>query len=34
MADVVFVAIVVALFACALGFVWACNRIIGPDEST
>ena len=32
MADVVFVAVVVAFFALAALFVVACDRIIGPDE--
>jgi hypothetical protein len=32
MADVLFVAVVVAFFALAAVFVVACDRIIGPDE--
>lgn len=32
MADVLFVAVVVAFFALATAFVVACDRIIGPDE--
>lgn len=32
MADVLFVAVVVAFFAFAAVFVVACDRIIGPDE--
>ena len=32
MADVLFVAIVMAFFALASLFVVACDRIIGPDE--
>ena len=31
MADVLFVAALVAFFALAVGFVRACERIIGPD---
>ena len=34
MADVLFVAVVVAFFALAAAFVVACDRIIGPDEGT
>jgi hypothetical protein len=32
MADLVFVALLLVLFAAALAFVWLCNRVIGPDE--
>jgi hypothetical protein len=32
MADLVFVAVMVAFFALALALVRACERIIGPDE--
>ncbi len=32
MADVLFVAVVVAFFALAALFVVACDRIVGPDE--
>ena len=32
MADVLFVAVVVAFFALAAAFVVACDRIIGPDD--
>lgn len=32
MADLAFVAVVVAFFALATLFVVACDRIIGPDE--
>lgn len=32
MADLVFVAVIVAFFALATGFVVVCDRIIGPDE--
>ena len=31
MADLVVVVGVVAFFAICVGFVWACDRIIGPD---
>ena len=34
MADIVFVAIVVAFFALCVGYVRVCDRIIGPDPST
>lgn len=32
MADIVFVAVVVAFFTAAAGFVLLCDRIIGPAE--
>lgn len=32
MADLVFVAVIVAFFALASAFVRACDRIIGPDD--
>jgi len=32
MGDVVFLAVVVAFFAAAVGLVHACDRIIGPDH--
>ena len=31
MADLVVVVGVIAFFAICVGFVWACDRIIGPD---
>jgi hypothetical protein len=31
MPDLVVVAGVIAFFAICIGFVWACDRIIGPD---
>ena len=31
MADLVFIAIVVAFFALCVGYVRVCDRIIGPD---
>ena len=34
MADVLFLAILVAFFAIAVVFVHACERIIGPDVET
>ena len=34
MADLVFIAIVVAFFALCVGYVRVCDRIIGPDQST
>jgi hypothetical protein len=34
MADVVFLAVMVAFFALALVFVRACDRIIGPETDT
>jgi hypothetical protein len=34
MADVVFIAVMVAFFALALAFVRACDRIIGPETET
>jgi hypothetical protein len=34
MADVVFIAVMVAFFALALAFVHACDRIIGPETET
>ncbi|HEY3831765.1 MAG TPA: hypothetical protein VGO03_05700 [Acidimicrobiia bacterium] len=33
MADIVYVAIIVAFFALATLFVHACDKIIGPDET-
>lgn len=33
MADIVYVAIIVAFFALATLFVQACDKIIGPDET-
>jgi hypothetical protein len=33
MADVLFVAVLVAFFAVAVGLVRACDRIIGPEET-
>jgi hypothetical protein len=32
MADVLFIAITIAFFALAAGFVRVCDRIIGPDD--
>jgi len=32
MADIIFVAIVIAFFAAAAGFVVLCERIIGPAD--
>ena len=32
MADVVFIAVLLAFFALAVLFVAACDRLIGPDE--
>ena len=32
MADVLFLAVLVAFFAFASGFVWACNRLMGSDH--
>jgi hypothetical protein len=32
MADLVFVAVIIALFALCLGLVKACDRLLGPDE--
>jgi hypothetical protein len=34
MADVVVVVGVIAFFAICVGFVWACDRIIGPDPES
>ncbi len=34
MADLVYVVVLVAFFAVATLFVAACDRIVGPDEST
>ena len=34
MADVIYVAVIVAFFALAALFVVACDRIIGADDST
>ena len=33
MADIVYVAIIVAFFALAALFVRACDKVIGPDET-
>jgi hypothetical protein len=33
MQDVVFVAVVILFFVLSGLFVWACDRIIGPDEA-
>lgn len=33
MADVLFVAVLIAFFAVAVAFVRACDRIIGPDTA-
>jgi hypothetical protein len=32
MQDVLYLAIIAAFFVLAVGFVYACDRIIGPDE--
>jgi hypothetical protein len=32
MADLLFVAVIIAFFAVCLLFVKACDRVIGPDE--
>ncbi len=32
MADIVYLAVIVAFFALCVAFVRACDRIIGPDE--
>lgn len=34
MADVIFVAVIVAFFALATAYVKACERIVGPDADT
>ena len=34
MADLLFIAITIAFFAIAAGFVKLCDRIIGPDDAT
>lgn len=33
MADVLFVVITIAFFVLCVGYVWMCDRIIGPDPS-
>jgi hypothetical protein len=33
MADVLFIAILVAFFGVCVGFVRICDRVIGPDEA-
>ena len=34
MADVVFVAVILAFFAVCLGLVKACDRLVGPDQTS
>ena len=34
MADVIFVAVIVAFFGLAVAYVKACERIVGPDTET
>jgi hypothetical protein len=33
MADLWFVLVIVAFFGLCVGFVWGCDKIIGPDET-
>jgi len=33
MADLIFVALAVGFFAVCIGFVWVCDRIVGPDPA-
>ena len=34
MADVVFVAVILTFFAVCLGLVKACDRLVGPDQTS